>query len=193
MTSEDMFCRIMVKLFRNVESADVVFESDAKGQQAHGTQKCTRQFHAHRLILKQCAPDLDALCGSSDGMVSVPIADVKPDIVRHMMYYVYGGKVSNDDLKSQAKEIIDATDKYGVVGLKLEAELWYVKSTQISLDNVIKLLQYADSKNCALLKESAVDFISENRVEVLEKVSSLKDVPGDCSQSYWQLLPGRTQ
>ncbi|KAL7541553.1 hypothetical protein ACHAWF_006967 [Thalassiosira exigua] len=109
-------------------------------------------------------------------MVSVPIADVKPDIFWHMLYYVYGGKVSHDDLKSHAKEIIDAADKYGVVGLKLEAVVSYVKSTKISLDNVIEVLQYADSKNCALLKELAVDFILENRVEVLEELS-LTDIP----------------
>ncbi|KAL7543300.1 hypothetical protein ACHAWF_010520 [Thalassiosira exigua] len=174
-TSEQSFCRTMLKLFGNEESADVVFEVEEKGQQVHRSQKIT-QFHAHRFILKQCAPDLDALCGSSNSMVSVPIDDVKPGIFRNMLYYVYGGKVANEDLKSRAKEIIDAADKYGIVGLKLEAEACYVKSTQISLDNAIELLQYADSKNCALMKEAAVDFILENRVEVLEKVS-LKDVP----------------
>lgn len=37
-------------------------------------------------------------------------------------------------MKAKSKDIINAADKYGVVGLKLEAELCYVKSTKISVD-----------------------------------------------------------
>ena len=32
-----------------------------------------------------------------------------------MIYYAYGGKLSDEDLKAKAKDIIDACDKYGVV------------------------------------------------------------------------------
>ena len=39
------------------------------------------------------------------------------------------------------------------------------------------ILLHADAKNCALLKEAVMDFIVENSVEVLEKVS-MKDIPG---------------
>ncbi|KAL7536871.1 hypothetical protein ACHAXR_007453 [Thalassiosira sp. AJA248-18] len=38
-------------------------------------------------------------------------------------------------------------------------------------------LLYADAMNCVLLKEAVMDFIVENRAEVLQNVS-LKDVPG---------------
>ncbi|KAL7524028.1 hypothetical protein ACHAXR_000411 [Thalassiosira sp. AJA248-18] len=38
-------------------------------------------------------------------------------------------------------------------------------------------LLYSDAMNCALLKETVMDFMLENRTEVLEKVS-LKDAPG---------------
>ena len=41
--------------------------------------------------------------------------DVKPDIFKHMIYYTYGGKLSEDELKNNAKDIINACDKYGVV------------------------------------------------------------------------------
>ena len=80
-------------------------------------------------------------------------------------------------MKENSKKIIDACDKYGVVHLKLEAEACYVNSTTISVDNMIDNLLYADSKNCALLKEAVIDFVVENSKDVLKKVS-LKDVPG---------------
>ena len=110
-------------------------------------------------------------------MTAVPIADVKPDIFRHVLYYVYGGNVSDEELKANAKDLIDAADKFGIVSLKLEAEACYVKSITISVHNLMDNLLYADSKNCALLKEAVIDFMVENGQGVLEKVS-LKDVPG---------------
>jgi len=88
-------------------------------------------------------------------MTAVPITDVKPDIFRHVLYHVYGGKVSDEELEANAKELIDAADKFGVVSLKLEAEACYVKSTSLTTDNILDKLLYADSQNCALLKGNA--------------------------------------
>ena len=76
-----------------------------------------------------------------------------------------------------AKEIIDAADKYGVVNLKLEAEVRFVEATTFTMDNVMDHLLYAESKNCALLKEVAMDFIAENKFEAMKKLS-FKDAPG---------------
>jgi hypothetical protein len=87
-----------------------------------------------------------------------------------MLYYLYGGKVDDEDLKANAKDIIDAADKYGIVGLKLEAEASFVTSTTITIVNVMDNLLYADSKNCALLQEAVMDFAVENVDEVYEKV-----------------------
>ena len=151
--------RMILNMFMNEDSADVVFEVK------EGDQSLTSHvtFHAHRFILNQCAPDLAALCGSGSGFVgyyniltgltSVPITGTKPEIFRHMLYYVYGGKVAKEDFKSHAKDIVDAADRFGIVKLKLEAEAWYVKSTTICVGNMMELL-YADAKNCALLKEA---------------------------------------
>jgi hypothetical protein len=74
-------------------------------------------------------------------------------------------------MKSQTTEIIDAANRYGVVNLKLEAEACFVRDTVFSLDNVMEHLQYADSLNCALLKEAAMDFIVENSAEIMDKIS----------------------
>ncbi|KAL7523239.1 hypothetical protein ACHAWF_000435, partial [Thalassiosira exigua] len=56
----------MLKLFLDEESADVVFHVDGGGQQILNTRKRTPtsqvNCHAHRFILKQCAPGLAELC-----------------------------------------------------------------------------------------------------------------------------------
>ena len=49
------------------------------------------------------------MCESNnDGTTLIQIAVVKTDVFRHLLFYMYGGKVSDDDMKSLAKEIIDA-------------------------------------------------------------------------------------
>mmetsp|Transcript_8077 Transcript_8077/g.18229 ORF Transcript_8077/g.18229 Transcript_8077/m.18229 type:complete len:122 (+) Transcript_8077:825-1190(+) len=88
-----------------------------------------------------------------------------------MLYYIYGGKVSDEDLKANAKEIINAADKYGVINLKLEAEACYARSTTLTVDSVLDNLLYADSKNCALLREVVMDFVLEIGDDILDKVS----------------------
>jgi len=180
---ENPCANVMIhKIFMDEKSADVEFSvEDGGDQKDENSRKRTAtshiKFHAHRLILSHCAPDLAALCGTGSGLASVPVTGVKPNIFRSVLFYVYGGKVKEEDLESHAKEIICAADRFGVVNLKLEAEASYVESTAFSVDNVMENLLYADATNCALLKEAVMDFIVENRAEVLKKVS-LKDAPG---------------
>ena len=80
-------------------------------------------------------------------------------------------------MNNNAKDIIDACDKYGVVNLKLEAEATYVKSTEITMDNMMDNLLYADSKNLALLKEAVMDYIVTNKDDIIGKVS-FDNIPG---------------
>ena len=90
---------------------------------------------------------------------------------------MYGGEVVDVMFHSHANELIDAADKYGVVNLKLEAEVRFVEATTFTMDNVMDNLLYAESKNCALLKESVMDFIAENKIEAMNTLS-FTDVPG---------------
>eukprot|EP00585_Thalassiosira_rotula_P001671 CAMPEP_0196153012 /NCGR_PEP_ID=MMETSP0910-20130528/36480_1 /TAXON_ID=49265 /ORGANISM="Thalassiosira rotula, Strain GSO102" /LENGTH=403 /DNA_ID=CAMNT_0041416727 /DNA_START=32 /DNA_END=1243 /DNA_ORIENTATION=- len=179
----------ILKLFMDESSADVVFEVGGGQQQAvendHKKAKTSPiSFYAHRLILQKCAPALAEICGSDSGgrgdnnnMTSVPITNIKPNVFRSLLHYVYGGKLSDAELEENAKDLIDAADKFGVVNLKLKAEVCYVESITLAIDNILDNLLYADSKNCALLKETVVDFVVENKEDVLGKVS-FDNVPG---------------
>ena len=66
--------------------------------------------------------------------------------------------MADKDLKSNAKDLIDAADKYGIGNLKLEAEACFVSSTKITTNNILEHLFYADAKNLALLREALIDF-----------------------------------
>ena len=168
----------ILKSFMDEESSDLVFEvggeQETSGRKKKRAKTSTTTFHAHKYIIRQCSSMLGDLCKQSD---NVQINDVRPEIFRHLLYDMYGGKVPDDDMKANAKDIIDAADKYGIVNLKLKAEACFVDSTAITIGNMAENLLYADSKNCALLKEAVMDFVVENGFEVVEKVS-FGDFPG---------------
>jgi len=175
------FLNMIQEKFLDEETADVCFEvssSEIEEDRSKRSRSST-SFHAHSQILNICAPMLASLFESNeDRSVKVAsITDVSPDIFRHILFYVYGGRVPKEDLKAHAKSIIDAADKYSIVNLKLEAEAVYVKETDITMDNAIDNLLYADAKNLALLKEAVMDFLAENTEEASEKIS-FSDVPG---------------
>ena len=135
-------------------------------------------FPAHRFIVDNCSIILAELCEShGDGTTLVQIDDIKPNIFRLLLSYIYGGKVSENNMVLHARDIIDAADKYGVVNLKLEAEASFVVGATFTIENVMELLLYAESKNLALLKEAAMDYIVENKGEVIEKLS-FANAPG---------------
>jgi len=177
-------CNNVLQKFMDEETADVVFEVDSENcQSEEHTKKKSKtitKFYAHRFILQDISTMLAELCKSDEsgeGITTVSITDVKPEIFKHMLYNAYGGKLSDEELKNNAKDIINACDKYGVVHLKLEAEATYVKSTTFSMDNIMDNLLYADSKNLALLKEATMDYIVANKGDILGKVS-FNDLPG---------------
>jgi hypothetical protein len=172
---------IIQGMFLDEDKADVCFEivSCPEGNDNDNESiEQTVSFPSHRLILQTCAPELAALfgCGENE-TATASVSNVKPEVFRLLLSYVYGCSVSKEDLKTYAKDIIDAADMYSIVNLKLEAEEAYVESTAITAENAMNVLLYADSKNCALLKERAIDFLADNGEEVISKVS-FKDVPG---------------
>ena len=171
----------ITSMFLDEETADVCFEVsdvDANADDRGEAASSPITFYAHRLILKACAPMLASLFGSDDDEVTtVSITDVKPAIFRHMLYYVYGGSVPDGEMKIHAKDIINAADFYSIVSLKLEAEAAYVKSTEITMDNFIDIVLYADSMNCAFMKEVVMDFLTQDHGEAIKNVS-FADLPG---------------
>ena len=177
----------MLKLFDDESSADVVFEicdqlkqSETESDRKRAKTSTAKLYHAHRLILQHHSQELSALCATSEGSTPIIINDVKPEVFRHLLYYVYGGEIADEEFVGNERDLINAADKYGVTNLKLEAEVWYVNNTDITTDNVIDNLHYAHAMNCARLKETVMDFIVKNKETVMQQEQvSFQDVPGD--------------
>jgi hypothetical protein len=119
-------CNYFRSMFMDEESSDVMFE--VGGQRGkYNAGKVARTplvlFHAHKFILRKCSSVFTDLLGSGEeGTAPIQIADVSPDIFRLLLFYIYGGSISDDDMREHRKEIIHAADRFGVPTLKLEAE-----------------------------------------------------------------------
>ena len=182
-------------MFLDETTADVCFQVRCVEDEEKDEVPASELFHAHSQILKACAPMLAILFNldNSDGKIATAtITDVKPDIFRHLLYYVYGGSVPVGELKTHAKDIIEAADKYAIVNLKLEAEVAYKKYTAIKMDNVIDELLYADAKNCPLLKEAVMNFLAVTPLQASEELS-FKDVPGHLMKDLLVAVGGQNK
>ena len=136
-------------------------------------------FQAHWCIVENCWSILAVLCEAhGDGTTPIQFTGEAPDVLHLLLSYIYGMKISNEDMESHAKDIIDAADRYGVISRKLEAEAFSVEATTLTVNNVKELLLYADSKNLALLKEAAIDFIVDDMSDVIEKLTTNDLIPG---------------
>jgi hypothetical protein len=173
-------CNIIQDLFMDENYADVVFDvSGGVAKSSKSSPARVYEFYAHKLILRKAAPQLAELCMSdgSEMPLHIEIPNMSPDIFKDLLLYIYGRPIPDFGGKiPHTKEIIEAADKYGVTNLKLEAEAYYVALLTITAENVLEHLLFADSMNCALLKEAVMDFILVNSFELLT-TKALKGAP----------------
>ena len=149
----------------DADNSDVIFEV-GKGRKTK-KKKGKELFHAHSLILKSRAPILASLTEDVEEGTPIPVEDMDPAIFCKILRFIYGGEVpSKDVLKSEARTIIRASDRFGVTGLKLSAEA-ELASAGIDVDNCAELILFADGTNCAILKEAAIDYFVANSADVM--------------------------
>lgn len=135
--------RNALELLDSGEDADVFF-------QVNGVQ-----LPAHKLILKMNATQLYSFLTSGDSS-SVVIEGTTPELFLFMLRYIYGDDDPEFDyLAKHYQEIIEITDKYNIIGLKLAAQAAKIATLTIGKDNVTDILLFAHDKNCFLLKEYA--------------------------------------
>ena len=152
------FCNNMLKVFNDEDKSDVKFEVGGEVESAanrHKRAKTTAtMFHASHLILAVNAPALADMCRpGNEAEATVPINGVEPEVFKTVLYFCYGGMVSEEELAANSKAIIDAADRFGIVNLKLQAEAVLTEQTEITVENMLDNLLYANSKNLALFQE----------------------------------------
>ena len=150
------------ELYVDEDTADVAFSV------------CNSIFHAHKVILQAQAPELLELAEQFNVDSPMIINDVEPVIFAFMLGHVYGIEIHACDWKKHSKQILVAAGKYGFSVLKTEAEAWHVKNLNLTIDNAVDELLYADGTHCLDLKKASIQFIVENGEGVLASDSYAK-------------------
>ena len=159
------YCDNIFKLFGDKKIADLAFTVS------------NTIFYGHKQILKVQAPDLFELAENFDKDTPMPIKDVKPEIFEFMLKYVYGKTIHRDEWiehfeeKEHSKEILKASEKYGFVALRVEAEAWYIKCMDLTEENAVDELLYSDGNHFLKIKEAVIKFIVENGQAVISSSS----------------------
>ncbi|KAL9187541.1 hypothetical protein ACHAXT_001644 [Thalassiosira profunda] len=166
----------MMDLFRDDDDKDVSFQVGGE------------IISAHKIILKKDPSILFSICEENgDDRASISIDDTDPGIFRLLLRYIYAENVPHfkdlaeigqdadtamEKICRVGKAIIDAANRFGVVGLKLAIESNLVEEMAISSKSVADWLIFADAKTCPLLKEQATAFFVSRSEDLLNSDAS---------------------
>ena len=125
-------------------------------------------IYAHKSILKAQASELLELVQPFNKVTHMPIDDADANVFKVMLKYFDGQNILTNEWREHSKVILEASGKYGFTHLKNEAEDWLVKNSELTVDNAIAELLYADGIHCILLKKTAMEFIMENGEAIME-------------------------
>eukprot|EP00568_Trieres_chinensis_P010088 CAMPEP_0183304786 /NCGR_PEP_ID=MMETSP0160_2-20130417/9755_1 /TAXON_ID=2839 ORGANISM="Odontella Sinensis, Strain Grunow 1884" /NCGR_SAMPLE_ID=MMETSP0160_2 /ASSEMBLY_ACC=CAM_ASM_000250 /LENGTH=378 /DNA_ID=CAMNT_0025467899 /DNA_START=46 /DNA_END=1182 /DNA_ORIENTATION=+ len=140
----------MLNLLESGDQSDVTFIADEE------------KFLVHKLILSTRAPVLAELVENGSANNEIRIKDVDKTVFRALLRYVYAEEVPPPrKFKKLAKQLLEAADRFGCVGLKLHAEVELVNAG-IDSSEAANVLLDADARSCALLKEEALSVIAAN-------------------------------
>lgn len=96
----------------------------------------------------------------------VSIKDIKPEIFKQLLYYIYSGRTSATLTEDAARLLFAAADIYNVQDLKNECARFLL--TCVRLDNAINLMAWAHLHSVDKLKEAALTFVALHGKEICQ-------------------------
>ncbi|CAH1791881.1 unnamed protein product [Owenia fusiformis] len=129
------------------------------------------EFHAHRVILASRSDYFRALLfgglrESQPGVSTIELKDTTPDAFRHLLKYIYTGRVNLADMKEEnLLDVLGLSHQYGF--LELESSISdYLKAT-LNIRNVCFIYDLANMYGLASLCKTCYEFIDRNAPDVL--------------------------
>uniref|UniRef100_A0A0P5QQ63 Btb/poz domain-containing protein n=1 Tax=Daphnia magna TaxID=35525 RepID=A0A0P5QQ63_9CRUS len=103
----------------------------------------------------------------------VCIKDIKPDIFKQLLHYIYSGRTSTKLSEENAQPLFVAADMYDIEDLKDECVQFLL--TCIKLENAINLMAWAHVHSIDSIKEATLTFVESRGREI-------------CKQDDWERL-----
>ncbi|XP_035231697.1 TD and POZ domain-containing protein 4-like [Stegodyphus dumicola] len=125
--------------------------------------KCdTTEFQVHKCVLSARSPIFASMFQhpvTENRENRVTITDIDACVLQQLLMFVYTGR-TNALSYSMARDLYSAADKYAILELKEMCRQFMTSS--LTTSTAVEILILADMHNDALLKSTAVNFISTN-------------------------------
>ena len=155
----------MEEVFKVAKFTDVTIDCQGK------------QFPCHKAILAGRSPVFDAMFSPNfkEGIENkVEVVDVSADILEEILHFIYSGEV-RDLNKQRTKHLLIAAEKYNLVDLKLLCE--ESLCINMTVENVLDLIEIADLHDAANLRATALKFIGKNAKQVAAQKGWREKIP----------------
>jgi len=133
-------------------------------------------FDCHRNILSVRSPVFEAMFQSDmleKHSQNVVIKDIKPEVVKEMLHFIYNGASSTENLMDEfGKDLLGAADQYQVELLKNKCEDKLCSSLEVS--NSVELLLLADLHQAPKLRRMALKLVTKN-IDAIVNTDVYKD------------------
>ena len=126
----------------------------------------------HRVILAVHGSHLATIGEESSGVVAeIPMDGEDFQLIEMLVRFLYKETLpDNFDDEADALNLLKVADKYGFVNLKMLLEARVVQAKHIiRADSAVEILLFAESHNCALLRETAMKMVVNKMPEIRGK------------------------
>ncbi|XP_008211268.1 speckle-type POZ protein B-like [Nasonia vitripennis] len=121
------------------------------------------QMRVHRAVLATRSRVFAVMMSPAEknngnDFVLVDVPDVRVDVLRELLRFVYAGKVN--EIETVAKDLLVAAIRFELEGLKITCEETLLK--ELCIKNVGEMLAFADKHKTEMLAKSAMEFFTMN-------------------------------
>ena len=146
------------KLFNNKPSSDVKIRCG------------NEEFYCHKILLSARSPVFEAMFQNDmieNHSEEVRIQDIKPEVVKEMLHFIYTGVVSTENVMDEiGKDLFGAADQYQLETLKNKCEEKLCSSLEVS--NSIELLVLAELHKAYKLRRMALRIVTRNMDTIVD-------------------------
>ncbi|TVU42033.1 hypothetical protein EJB05_08415, partial [Eragrostis curvula] len=130
-------------------------------------------FKVHKVVLAMRSPvfreGLFRDMTESTRKNAIEVTDMQPQVFKALLDYIYTDTLSamddgQDENHGTIRGLLVAADRYRLGRLKLLCEHELCKA--VTVENVVKMLEFANDLHCDVLKDSCIEFIvTDNRMD----------------------------
>lgn len=171
-SSKDSSIQVVIKIYRRCDSPVQIVEEYAKFLENEDLSDVRFMFGdieipAHKQILS-ARNSVFRKMFESDMLEKkngrVEITDIESNIFKHVLRYIYSGKIVTNDFNDWVKVLI-AADKYSIANLVKICENRMLNS--LTAENIIDAFIAADLVQAENLRKTCVQFIFQNKRQVI--------------------------